>query len=172
MTVAAPNSRNVNGSQPWCRTVYVRQGRFFLTLVTVRVSPCQPASCKVYKTGRFTVREELQWVGQQATSQCQAFVVLADREVAWRQAALRRLQQELDEPADSKPLCYSGSTQQATSEVQQQAGWSRPGTAAQGCSLQQEASSWWTQLLRAFRWVTSLSRFHGPFIMWLALMVC
>lgn len=171
MTAAAKNSSNGSGSQPWCRTVYVRQGRFFLTLVTVRVSPCQPASYKVYKTGRFTVREELQWVGQQTASQCQAYVVLADREAAWRQTALRRLQQELDEPADSKPLCSSGSTQHVASEVQQQAGCSTPGKAAHGSSLQQQSSPWWTRLLTAFRWVATL-RLHGSFIMWLALLVC
>lgn len=148
MTAAAvPHSSTGIGSQQQqgCRTVYVRQGRFFLTLVTVRqVTPCHPASCKVYSTGRFTVREELQWIGQQqAESRCHPYLFLGDHEAAWRQAALGRLQQQLDEPGDSEPLCCSDSAQQAAPEVQQQqAGFSTPSKVA---------SPWWARLLTAFR---------------------
>jgi hypothetical protein len=143
------SSIGIGSQQQWCRTVYVRQGRFFLTLVTVRqVASCQPASCKVYTTGRFTVREELQWIGQQqAESRCHPYVFLGDHEAAWRQAALRRLQQELDEPGDSEALCCSGSTQQAAPEVQQQQA---------GCSAPSKvASPWWARLLTALRWVAT-----------------
>lgn len=58
--------------QQWCRTVIRRQGRFLIATVTVRpvdLLPLRTVLCKVYTAGRFTVREELQWLGKQPTQQ-------------------------------------------------------------------------------------------------------
>lgn len=51
-------------SPHWCRTVYLRQGRFFVISVSTRTQnalPFRELCPKVYTTGRFTVREELRW---------------------------------------------------------------------------------------------------------------
>lgn len=178
MTAAAHSSDSGQGTQQWQRTVYLRQGRFFVISVTVRTFndlPLRSAFPKVYTTGRFTVREELQWVRQNShiaeeglchTYSCKADARLIECE-QWRRQALKQLQQ-----AWESGCSCSGSCACDVQLAQQQQDWEQQERQEQteqklcvqaqnGCAAveqqDQEASTpqprrpWWSRLLLSHR---------------------
>lgn len=89
MTAAAFSRIEGQNNHKWCRTVFWRQGRFFITLQTPCGLSSGPLHLRAYTVGRFTVREELLWLRQDVKQAAAALVGgTADRtvSVAWKQA--------------------------------------------------------------------------------------
>jgi hypothetical protein len=166
MTAAANHSRDRTGcQQQWRRTVFVRQGRFFIISVTVRSRcdlPLRTAFPRTYTAGRFTVKEELQWLSQVASqkagdqSSVPIHLVYRSRRIcsSWQctdtgsaGASSQEQQQQCSE--------HSAGAQTTQSQQQQQQD-------GQAHSLQNVApahvvtneSSWWKRLLFARQVVT------------------
>lgn len=120
MTAAGVFEFNRQGTQCWRRTVFSRQGRFFVVSVAVRTPHDLPfrAMCpRVYTAGRFTVREELMW-GRQQQQQPPPTThkdpLLRSRHPAlqaeWQQAGT--LQQQQQQQGEQEPPQAAGQQQQ------------------------------------------------------------
>lgn len=165
MTAAAVPGADGVASQHWCRTVYFRQGRFFVVSVTVRTPvylPLRSAFPRVYTTGRFTVREELQWLGlqdkqpQDAASlcmprSCSGITTGMNLAAACNQAEQLQLQQgvQAGSACDEAHL----SRRQHGQIMQEQSCTCASGQQQQGADAEQQARPWWSRLFTAARYV-------------------
>jgi hypothetical protein len=170
MTAAAVPGTDGVVSQHWRRTVYFRQGRFFVVSVTVRTPaylPLRSAFPREYTTGRFTVREELQWLGlqdkkaQDAAGFCMPGSCLGSSTVlnlaaACNPAGQLQVQQGVQAGSACSKVHLSGRQHDQLlqernckrSLVQQQ----------QAADADQQAQPWWSWLFSAARYVCSCTR--------------
>lgn len=170
MTAAANHSSDRTGcQQQWRRTVFVRQGRFFVISVTVRSKcdlPLRTAFPRTYTAGRFTVREEIQWLSKVASqkaadrSSTLIHVVCRSRHIcsSWECAdtvldgapSQEQQQQSNEHSADAQTT----QTQQQELEQQQQQAQAHSLQTAAPAHVAKVESSWWKRLFVARQVVT------------------
>jgi hypothetical protein len=183
MTAAATHSSDRTGhQQQWRRTVFVRQGRFFVISVTVRSKcdlPLRTAFSRTYTAGRFTVREEIQWLSQVAPSKAknQSSVPIhvvyrrqhicsswksTDTAVGGAPSGGQQQQQQCNEH-----LSDAQTTQAQQEELKQQQPQERQAHSLQTAPpahVSKSESSWWKWLLSARQVVNHAGASMGVFL--------
>jgi hypothetical protein len=166
MTAAEVTGTDGVVSKHWSRTVYLRQGRFFVVSVTVRTAaypPLRSAYPRVYTTGRFKVREELQWLGVQdkhkqdaaglCTPCCSGIATVLNLAAACNQAKQLQVQQGVQAVSACSTVHLRGRQQQKL--LQEQYSGCAVGQQQQEADTEQQIQPWWSWLFTAARWVAA-----------------